>query len=60
MPTELADGTKLEFDEEVYDIGPGKCTGSYWANIEGRQVHWIMWRHHPAYARSSERGPLAH
>ena len=28
MPTELADGNKLEFDEEVYDIGPGKCTGS--------------------------------
>ena len=25
MPTELADGNKLEFDEEVYDIGPGKC-----------------------------------
>jgi hypothetical protein len=26
MPTELNDGKKLEFDEDVYDIGPGKCT----------------------------------
>lgn len=28
MPTELEGGKKLEFDEEVYDIGPGKLLSS--------------------------------
>jgi hypothetical protein len=39
MPTELADSKKLEFDEEVYDIGPGKCTGSCGSTTKRMEEH---------------------
>lgn len=62
MPTELEEGKKLEFDEEVYDIGPGKtlhsgCSASTKMQcnrelLQGALTNTLKWMSMPLIAGS--------